>query len=586
MLAVLFLAGVLNLGAVVLDDVARLPLAAEGHARFESLAHRVAELGGLHGCDLDGLIETKARGKAGNAAVQRHISVVVGEIPGVLRCNHQDGKHDGRDGDRNGAREAQVAQAGLERLVCHAVVLDVDDDARDVVAAAFGKRGVNECVGAGLWGGARHERLFDHAVGHHRGEAVAAQKHPVSLGDVDAEVVGVHLGVVAQGTCDDGAVGVDARLFGCDLPGGYELLNVRVVVGHAHELALVQQVAARIAHMGHGHGRAVDNDGGAGGAHARSSGALRGSFDDGLVGGLDGGGQGRVVGRGGCRLGKARHGDGACHLASLVATHAVRHGEEREVHDEGVLVMLAHEAHVGARAPGKRARALCGARDAVAGRLGLGGPLLNGGEGHGLPRIAGVHEGGELDLVDLDRCLRVICMSGALRRIGRARACVGCPGLFVRVVLGVVVQVEGGGVRVDVGVFHALGALVVDEVRHGRACVGGCVFGALFGLLGVSGGGGRCACFARLRIFADNIGIYLGRYIDVLDVFVLQGVFFSHHWRVTLIETSPICTMSPSCSTTVPAIGRLLTLVPFMLPRSSTTSAGPWMEKRACLPLT
>ena len=338
--------------------------------------------------------------------------------------------------------------------------------------------------------------------------------------------------------------------------------------------------------MGHGHGRAVDNDGGAGGAHARSSGALRGSFDDGLVGGLDGGGQGRVVGRGGCRLGKARHGDGACHLASLVATHAVRHGEEREVHDEGVLVMLAHEAHVGARAPGKRARALCGARDAVAGRLGLGGPLLNGGEGHGLPRIAGVHEGGELDLVDLDRCLRIICLSGGVRCIGRARACVDCPGLLVRVVLGVVVQVEGGGVRVDVGVFHALGALVVDEVRHGRACVGGCVFGALFGLLGVSGGGGRCACFARLRIFADNIGIYLGRYIDVLDVFVLQGVFFSHHWRVTLIETSPICTMSPSCSTTVPAIGRLLTLVPFMLPRSSTTSAGPWMEKRACLPLT
>ena len=56
----------------------------------------------------------------------------------------------------------------------------------------------------------------------------------------------------AQRTGDDRTVGVDASLVCRDLAGVHELLHVGVVAGHADERALVEQIGARVAHVGDG----------------------------------------------------------------------------------------------------------------------------------------------------------------------------------------------------------------------------------------------------------------------------------------------------------------------------------------------
>lgn len=55
------------------------------------------------------------------------------------------------------------------------------------------------------------------------------------------------------------------------------------------------------------------------------------------------------------------------------------------------------------------------------------------------------------------------------------------------------------------------------------------------------------------------------------------------HRRLTLMTTSPTWTSSPSRSVTGSRMERPFTSVPFVELRSSSTSAGPWSAKRACV---
>ena len=112
------------------------------------------------------------------------------------------------------------------------------------------------CRRLGRGGGAGHR--LDPGVLDHGGEAVGAHDDPVTVHDVKHEVVGIHVWVVAQRTGDDGARGVDAGLVGRYLARIHELLDIGVVVREAHERPLVQQVDARVAHMGDGHLATVD----------------------------------------------------------------------------------------------------------------------------------------------------------------------------------------------------------------------------------------------------------------------------------------------------------------------------------------
>ena len=185
-------------------------------------------------------------------------------------------------------------------------------------------------------------------------------------------MVGVHVGVGAEGAGDDRARWVRARLVGRDLPGVHELLDVGVVVRDAHERAVAQDVGARVAHVGHGHLVLLDEDGGGGAAHAGlADPGLRRCYDAG-VGRLHGRAEKDVVGRAGGAVAHGLHGDRARDLPGGVAAHAVGDDEQRRAQQEGVLVVAAYEAHVAARAPGYE---LVGARDGVRADAPLDGDL-------------------------------------------------------------------------------------------------------------------------------------------------------------------------------------------------------------------
>ena len=144
-----------------------------------------------------------------------------------------------------------------------------------------------------------------------------------------------------------------AGLVGCDLAGVHELLDVGVVVRHAHQGAAAQQVDAGVSHVAHGHLVALDEHSGGGAAHAGLADAVLRAVDDGEVGGLDGGAQQGVVRGAGGVSANGVYGDGACDLAGGVAAHAVADRKERRAEKEGVLVVAADQAHVAAGAPGQ-----------------------------------------------------------------------------------------------------------------------------------------------------------------------------------------------------------------------------------------
>lgn len=104
---------------------------------------------------------------------------------------------------------------------------------------ACGERGVDQVVRADLRGGALLGDALDLAVWDHARHAIGAQDEAVALLDVQGEMVGVHRRIGAQGSRDDGPVGMRARLVGGDLAGIDELLDVGVIARDADEGALV-----------------------------------------------------------------------------------------------------------------------------------------------------------------------------------------------------------------------------------------------------------------------------------------------------------------------------------------------------------
>ena len=210
---------------------------------------------------------------------------------------------------------------------------------------------------------------------------------------MQGKVVGIHGGVRAQRAGDDRAVGVDAGLVGRNLASIHELLHVGVVAGHADERTLVEQVGARVAHVGDGERVVFDVGAGGRASHAGFAQAVEGGLDHGGVGGLDGCCQARGVGGLRRRLGDGLDGDGGCHLAGGVSSHAVAHAKERRLHQIGVLIVRAYASDVGAGAPHK----LRGGAGVV-GRVGLDALVGQRLKAHGR---AGIFElclhGGDID---------------------------------------------------------------------------------------------------------------------------------------------------------------------------------------------
>ena len=187
---------------------------------------------------------------------------------------------------------------------------------------------------------------------------------------------------------------MDAGLVGRNLAGVHELFHIGVVAGHANQRALVEQVGARVAHVGDGERVVFDIGAGGRATHAGLAQAIQGGLDHSGVGGLDGCSQA-------CRIGRLRgclcdglDGDGGGYLTGGVAAHAIAHAKERRLHQIGILVVRAHAANVGASAP-HELRGGAG----IIGRVGLDALLGQGLKAHGR---AGVLElglnGGNVDL--------------------------------------------------------------------------------------------------------------------------------------------------------------------------------------------
>ena len=155
-----------------------------------------------------------------------------------------------------------------------------------------------------------------------------------------------------------------------------------MVAGHADERALVEQVGARVAHVGDGE-RIVFDIGASGcAAHAGLAQAIQGGLDYGGVSGLDGCRQACGVGGLRGRLGNSLNGDGRGYLAGSVTTHAVAYAKERRLHQVGILIVRAHAANVGAGAP-HELRGGAG----IIGRVGLDALLGQGLKAHGRPGV-------------------------------------------------------------------------------------------------------------------------------------------------------------------------------------------------------
>ena len=182
----------------------------------------------------------------------------------------------------------------------------------------------------------------DRLVVDHRGEPVGADEEEIARPGLDGKGVHVHVGVGAERACDHRALWVALGLLRRELAAADELCDERVVLGQLLELALADEVGARVADVTDRHAPVLDESDGHGRAHPGSRGVLGLPLVDAAVRLLDqlvdallasAAGLLRVLQRG-C-------GQAGCELAGLGAAHAVGHREERRLDDEGVLVVPA-----------------------------------------------------------------------------------------------------------------------------------------------------------------------------------------------------------------------------------------------------
>ena len=262
-----------------------------------------------------------------------------------------------------GSRSSSVSGSGAS-----APVEDVDDDDRDVVAAALTVGEGDELVGGDLRIRDRRQHPDDLIVADLVDEPVAAEQEAVAPHERQRPGVDAHRWVDAEGTGHDVAARVGARLVVGDVTGRHELLDVAVVDGHAPQSPVAYEVRARIAHVDEGQllagGRlngavdrcvAVGGDDRQGGdrrAHALLVRvAERGPVDvavdlgdrrDDLL---------EVVAASAQAGAQEIDGEGAGDLTGAVAAHAVGDDEDVRLGEEVVLVVGPDASGIGRRAP-------------------------------------------------------------------------------------------------------------------------------------------------------------------------------------------------------------------------------------------
>ena len=227
---------------------------------------------------------------------------------------------------------------------------DVGDHDRDVVGRPALEGQVDQ---------ARHrsrrvplgQGAADLRAAHDAGEAVGAQHVAVAVPCLAHRQIGLHRVHAVEGAHEQRSPGVDRGLLLRDAAGIDEGLHVGVVVGDLRQLAIAQQVGARVADVHDGQPIAEPVDAGDRRAHPREVGVRGDDVGDAVAHLRD-----RVAERAQhlvrrrrvhVEVGHGRHRDGAGELPGRMPAHAVGHEQQRGAGVAGVLVALADESDVG-----------------------------------------------------------------------------------------------------------------------------------------------------------------------------------------------------------------------------------------------
>src|SRR5262245_3385428 len=241
-------------------------------------------------------------------------------------------------GDRGLLGRARTARA----------LAEVQDDRGDVVDPAGAVRHLHESIHRLLRIRGVEQDLLDLVLGDHPRQAVGAQEQAVAVLDLHVALVDLHALVHPERAREDAAVGMGLGLLGRDLALQDHAVDQRVVLGELGQLAVAEQVRARVAHVHEVHLLAVDERGREGRAHARDAPVALRAIEHGPVG-LD-----HLIREGSLvpleQLLNGLQRKARRHLAAAVPAHAVGDGVQRLLHEVGVLVALADLADVRRRA--------------------------------------------------------------------------------------------------------------------------------------------------------------------------------------------------------------------------------------------
>ncbi len=238
---------------------------------------------------------------------------------------------------------AVPTRAGLYRLD------DVRDDGGDVVRAAGPAGQVDQARGALLEIGQLVQGLPDGLVGHHVGQAVAAQQVPVGGAEHQPQLGRVQR-VPLQRLGHHRLVRVHPGLRAADHALVDQRLDERVVPGDLGERAVAQPVGARVADVQQGQLVTVAQQGGDSGPHPLARRVGGGRHPHLVVGRLHGGAQQRRPVAGGDPLlverGQRPHHDAAGQVTGGQAAHAIGDGDQGGTGVCGVLVVRPDHAEV------------------------------------------------------------------------------------------------------------------------------------------------------------------------------------------------------------------------------------------------
>ena len=183
-------------------------------------------------------------------------------------------------------------------------------------------------------------------LGDHGVQTVAAQQQAVAGAQLDLAAVDLDERFGAERAAQDAALRVRQGGLAGEVALAHHLADQRVVVGDLLEGLVAPQVKAAVADVGELEAVVVEQGGGEGGAHAGARPVGARFAVDAFVGDLRGVGQRGAVGEvGGQRVERQVRGD----LAGLGAAHAVGHGHQGQLVDEGVFVARPVKTDVGQR---------------------------------------------------------------------------------------------------------------------------------------------------------------------------------------------------------------------------------------------